>query len=294
MTGCARGWPERARTAITASAPNANLNNPAIYDWIAPDRVFTITSQNTIFDAKASRDLYKLDGGQLALAIGYEFRREEVSNPGVPGTETGNVVGLGYSAAFGSRNVNAIYAELYAPILKNLDVTAAVRFDDYSDFGNTTNPKVGIKWTVIPQLVLRGTYATAFRAPGLYESGHSSSAGFTVAQDPVRCPVTGSAADCSAQVLDINIGNPKIKPETSDTYTVGVIWEPVPGLSGSLDYWYIKTAGQITLGSVQAVLDNPCGVHQCVGWSRQQQPAGDSELGHVAVRRHAVSEFQQS
>jgi iron complex outermembrane receptor protein len=71
---------------------NANLNNPAIYDWIAPDRQSTVTSQNTIFDAKASRDIYKLDGGQLALAIGYEFRREEVNNPGVPGTEIGNVV----------------------------------------------------------------------------------------------------------------------------------------------------------------------------------------------------------
>jgi iron complex outermembrane receptor protein len=164
---------------------------------------------------------------------------------------------LGYSAAIGSRNVNAIYAELYAPILSNLDVTAAIRFDDYSDFGNTTNPKVGVKWSVVPQLVLRGTYATAFRAPGLYESGNSSSAGFTVAQDPVRCAVTGAAADCAGQVLAINIGNKFIQPETSDTYTAGIIWEPIPGLSGSLDYWYIKTDKQITLGSVQAVLDNP-------------------------------------
>ncbi len=259
---------DRLLSALNGQSPygyyrvgsNASLNNPAIYGWIAPSASYSILSENTIFDAKASRDIYKLDGGQMALAFGYEFRREEVNNPGTPGTDTGNVLGLGYSAAFGSRNVNAIYAELYAPVLKNLELTAAVRFDDYSDVGTTWNPKIGAKWTVIPSLVLRGTYATAFRAPGLYEtSTANASAGFTVASDPVRCPVTGSPADCSGQVLGINIGNPYIKPEKSDTYTVGVIWEPMPGLSGTLDYWNIDTKDQITIGSVQAVVNNPSG-----------------------------------
>jgi iron complex outermembrane receptor protein len=237
---------------------NASLNNPAIYGYIAPSASWKITSENSIFDAKASRDIYKLDGGQLALAVGYEYRKEELSNPGTPGTETGNVVGLGYSAAFGSRVVNAFFAELHAPILKNLELTAAVRFDDYSDVGNTTNPKVGVKWTVVPQLVLRGTWATAFRAPGLYEtSTANASAGGTSVVDPVRCPITGLDADCQAPVLSINIGNPLIKPETSDTYTVGLIWEPMPGLSGTLDYWNISSSDQITIGSAQAVANNP-------------------------------------
>ena len=194
----------------------------------------------------------------MAIALGYQFIREELSNPGTPGTSTGNVVGLGYSAAFGSRNINAVFAELYAPVLKNLELTAAIRYDDYSDVGGTWNPKIGAKWTVIPSLVLRGTYATAFRAPGLYEtSTANATAGFTSAVDPVRCPITGLAADCNAQVLGINTGNPYIKPETSDTWTVGVIWEPMPGLSGTLDYWNIVTKDQITIGSVQAVLNNP-------------------------------------
>ncbi|MCC7216057.1 MAG: TonB-dependent receptor [Burkholderiales bacterium] len=237
---------------------NANLNNPAIYDWIAPDRSWSIKSENTIFDAKASRDIYKLQGGQMALAVGYQFMKEELSNPGTPGTETGNVVGLGYSAAFGSRDINALFAELYAPVLKNLEITAAIRWDDYSDVDSTWNPKIGAKWTIIPSLVLRGTWATAFRAPGLYEtSTANASAGFTTASDPIRCPVTGAAADCQGTVLGINTGNPFIKPETSDTWTVGVIWEPVPGLSGTLDYWNIETQDQITIGSVQGVLNNP-------------------------------------
>ena len=175
---------------------NASLNNPGIYGFISPPLTNDVTSETTQFDVKGSRDLMKLDGGQLALAVGYEFRREELDNPGYPGTFTGDIIGLGYSAASGSRNINAVYAELYAPVLKNLELTAALRFDDYSDAGNTTNPKFGVKWTVVPQLVARGTYTMGFRAPGPYESGNSAAAGFTSYRDPVRCPVTNSPADC--------------------------------------------------------------------------------------------------
>ena len=223
----------------------AGLNDPAVYDWIAPDRSITAVSENAVVDAKASRDLYRLDGGNLALAVGYEFRREELAKPALPGQETGNVVGLGYSSAFGSRNVNAVYAELYAPLLANLEVTAAVRYDHYSDAGGTTNPKVGVKWTALPALVLRGTWQTAFRAPGLYETG-STGAAFGQAPDPVRCPVTGLPADCAALGLGILVGNPDLNPETSTTYTLGAIWEPIPGLSAVLDYWNIKVDGRIS------------------------------------------------
>ncbi len=115
-------------------------------------------SENTIFDIKGSRDVYKLQRRpDWRSRSATSTSREELSNPGTPGTDTGNVVGLGYSAAFGNRHVNALFAEAYMPFLKNLEVTAAIRYDDYSDVGSTWNPKVGVKWNVIPQLVLRGT-----------------------------------------------------------------------------------------------------------------------------------------
>jgi len=237
---------------------NAGLNNPGIYSFIAPRLAYNIISENTQFDAKASRDIYKLDGGFAAIALGYEWRREEINNPGVPGTYSGDVVGLGYSAGVGSRNINALYAELYAPILKNLEVTAAIRYDDYSDFGSTWNPKIGVKWTVVPQLVARGTYATGFRAPGLYENGNSASAGFTSFIDPVRCPVTDLPVDCGAgSIVSITGGNPNIQPETSTNWTVGLVWEPVPAFNATIDYWNIETKQQITGGDPQSVINNP-------------------------------------
>jgi iron complex outermembrane receptor protein len=237
---------------------SAAQNNPAMYDWIAPRRSYSTLSENTIVDAKASRDLHRLEGGQLALAVGYEYRKEVLNNPGIPGTETGNVVGIGHTAATGSRTVNALYAELFAPLLRNLEVTAAVRYDDYSDAGSTTNPKIGVKWTVVPELVLRGTWQTAFRAPGLYEDGASTQTFSFPPFDPVRCPVTHAPADCGSGFAYAGLaGNPDLRPETSTTWTAGAIFEPVPGLSAIVDYWNIRTKGQITWPEWQAIVDDP-------------------------------------
>ncbi|MCC6195967.1 MAG: TonB-dependent receptor [Burkholderiales bacterium] len=237
---------------------NASLNNPGIYGFIAPALTYTSVAENTQFDAKASRDVFKLQGGMAALAVGYEWRREEVDNPGVPGTFEGNIVGYGYSAATGSRNINALFGELYMPILKTLEATVAIRYDDYSDFGSTWNPKVGVKWTPIPSLVLRGTYATGFRAPGLYENGNSASSGYANYIDPVRCPVTDSPADCGAgQVAAITFGNTSIQPERSTNWTIGLVWEPVPAFNMTLDYWNIETKDQIVAVDPQPVIDNP-------------------------------------
>jgi iron complex outermembrane receptor protein len=238
---------------------NANLNDPAIYQWIAPDRSYTLTSKTTNFKANATRDIADLAGGPLGIAVGYEYRKEEINNPGVPGTDTGNVVGLGYSAAFGSQTNNAVYGELYAPLLKTLEMGLGLRWDDYgTDIGSTTNWKGTVKWTALPNLVLRGTYATGFRAPGLYEtSTANATAGYTSVVDPIRCPVTGLPADCQATTLTVNTGNPFIKPEKTKNYTLGFIWEPVRDLSGGITYWNITVDDQITIGSAQAVVNNP-------------------------------------
>jgi iron complex outermembrane receptor protein len=237
---------------------SANLNNPGIYGYISPPLDFDTRSENTQFDVKASRDLMRLEGGALALAVGAEFRREELNNPGENEVFLGNIMGLGYSSGQASRNVTAVYGELFAPIMKNLELTAALRYDHYSDYGDNWAPKVGAKYTPVPQLVLRGTYSTGFRAPGPYESGNSATNGFTSVVDPVRCPVTNSPADCgSGTVGVIAIGNPQLQPEKSHSWTVGFVWEPVPGLNATVDYWNIETKQVINGADAQLVVNSP-------------------------------------
>ena len=102
------------------------------------------------------------------------------------------------------------------PIVKGLDGTLAIRYDDYSDFGGTTNSSSRIRWQPIKDLLLRGSYGTGFRAPTLsdlyYPVVLGSSAQF-------NDPVTGQT---DLQVNEYTGGNPALKPETSTQWGLGV------------------------------------------------------------------------
>lgn len=245
---------------------NAYLNSPAVYAALSPTLSSTATNSVTSFDVKVSRELMALPGGAMGVAAGVEYRKEKTDSPPTPYTYNGDIIGLGYSGFSSSRNVTAVYAELNAPVLKTLELSAAVRNDRYSDFGNSTTPKVGAKWTPVPQLAIRGTYAEGFRAPGPAESGQSvgGSAGYTVVTDPVRCPngvpLPGlQLSDCKPQVLAVSTANPLVKPETAKSYSLGFILEPTKALSASVDFWRIERKDEILGADPQTVINNPSG-----------------------------------
>ncbi len=228
-------------SALQAALDNGTyrINNPGlvsreVYDVISPALVNTSKSSITFIDAKASRDLIQLPGGALALALGTEYREEKADTPPTPFTEVADIIGLGFSAFKAKRDVTAVFAELSAPVHKTLELNAAVRVDNYSDVGTATTPKLGVKFSPVRQLSIRGTYAEAFRAPGPAEAGESASAGFT-------------------NILNISVGNPNIKPEKAKSTTLGIIFEPMPGTSATLDVYQIKRRNEI-LGADQALV----------------------------------------
>ena len=240
---------------------NAGLNSAATDAAIAPSLNNRQKTSIASVDFKATRELMQLQGGPMAIAVGAEFRREKVDSPPTPFTYQADIIGLGYSGFSAARNVGAAYGELSAPVLKNLELNAALRTDQYTDYGNSTTPKVGFKFTPIPQLVVRGTYAEGFRAPGPAESGVSvgGAAGYTNVIDPVRCPITHLALDCNAQVLAISTANPQVKPETSKSYTLGLIFEPIKDTNLSVDYWQIRRKNEILGADPATVIANPAG-----------------------------------
>ena len=215
-----------------------NVTDPAVLAAISPTLRTTPTSTVKLVDAKVSRELpITLPGGALGVAVGAEIRWENAENPAVPYTDTAEIVGLGYSAFAATRRVEAIYGELTAPVFKWLDLDAAVRYDHYSDFGGTTNPKFGFKIKPIDQFAIRGTYAEAFRAPGPAETG-GSSFGFTT-------------------YGILTQGSPSIKPETAKSYSLGIIAEPTnTGLSATVDYWKINRKNEILQADPAAIIGN--------------------------------------
>ena len=99
----------------------------------------------TSFDVRGTRDIFKLPAGQVGLAVGAEVRHEKYSSIPDPITASGVLSVLGASSSEGSRTIQAGYAELSIPVFKGFEASLAGRYDHYSDFGSTTNPKVGLQ-----------------------------------------------------------------------------------------------------------------------------------------------------
>ncbi|MBW8897586.1 MAG: TonB-dependent receptor [Massilia sp.] len=237
-------------------AENAGLNSPALYAALSPGIVNTANTKVAQIDFKATREFGGMPylAGNLGLALGTEFRHEMTELLPTTGTERGNIIGLGYSAYSGSRNVFALYGEALAPLPYHLEASAAMRYDHFTDVGSAYTPKVGLKWTPTREFALRGTFARGFRAPSPAENGAGGLAAFSTAADPLRCAL-GVTSSCNpASVALITSPNPDLSPEHSKSYTLGMIWDPLPRTSISVDYWKIKRSDEINQEQVDAAI----------------------------------------
>ncbi len=148
------------------------------------NQIFLAPTQGelTFYEASANGPLFALPGGDVMLAAGYE-RQEFTARLGLARGNPDTPITF---REF-DRKVDSVYGEMLIPIFgsanaipgfRELKVTAAVRYDSYSDAGSTTNPQFGIDWRPVDMLTLRGSYGTSFRAPTIPEIYGNSSALF--------------------------------------------------------------------------------------------------------------------
>ena len=211
-----------------------------------------------------------LAGGPMSLALGAEFRREDmVYNTNVAEASQAASSGLAGAGALreGDRDIWAAALEMNFPVLKNLELGLAVRYDDYSDFGGTTNPKVSFRYTPVDMLLLRGSYNTGFAAPSMTNLYLPQQTTFTATRynDPVLCPngVVNAAAggiasrDCGIQFQQLQGGNADLQPETSDAWTVGFVLQPTAEVSFGMDYWNYHIEDSISVLGDQTIFADP-------------------------------------
>ena len=218
-------------------------------------------------DVKATTSLGKLAGGDIGLALGAELRREEASFTPSALLISNDIAG-DRSASGGpppvatsnTRNVTAAYVEVLAPFSKTLEGQFALRHDRYSSVGNTTNPKVGLRWTPSKEMLLRGSFGTGFRAPSfseLYRPRILGSAS-SVLPDPVLCKIEkDNLSFCADQWPVTRLSNPDLKPERSRQFSLGAVFEPVPDLSLGIDYWNIAKRDVISDIGEDIILRDP-------------------------------------
>jgi len=240
--------------------PFAGKLNP---DDLAPllgAPIRTAETRTRYANAKVSGSLMKLPAGDALFALGGSVNFERYINAPDPLQLGGLLLGdprlAGVSA---SRDNKAVFGEVVVPVLKSLEVSGAVRYDKYNDFGSTTNPKLSVRFQPSDSLLLRGSVGKGFRAPSLEDLFATDVSGFPTAKDYAGCALAGIARDkCpSKQYFQLTKSNSALKPEKSDAFTLGLALTPIKGLFASVDYVRLKKTDQIEALSTQTILDYP-------------------------------------
>jgi iron complex outermembrane recepter protein len=250
--GRSDGW---VRTDFLQQQINSGAYNPfgatqnpqSVLDAIATSVVRRGKSDMTAYDASLTGSIFDMPAGAVQIAVGAEYREESISD--VPDDQfvRGLIFGTEAVSAAASRDITSAYVEFSVPLLESLELSLAGRYDDYSDFGDTTNPKVALRWAPIDTLAFRASWGTGFRAPSLAQIGLGPSEESQFFKDTFRCADQGiSAEDCD--VLDYQIvfsGNPNLDAEDSETLNLGAAWQPSEMWRVSVDYWDIKQEKKI-------------------------------------------------
>ena len=235
----------RASTAFIFGNPAAN--DAGLMARLYPTFVDVGRTSAASIDVRGTREIVRLPAGPVGLAVGAELRRERYTTEPDPLTVDGQISFLSAVDASGSRTVGAAYAELSVPVTATLEAALALRYDHYSDFGSTTNPKLGVKWKALPGLALRGTYASGFRAPSIVETTLKPSKGFTVVRDPQTCPLPDPVnPNCDLFVTYSAGANPALQPERARSFTAGLVFEPSSNASVAIDAFRIRRRNEIT------------------------------------------------
>jgi iron complex outermembrane recepter protein len=215
-------------------------------------------SSFSVLDAKLSGELFSMAGGQSGFAVGAEYRKEDRSVRPDPAKLVGEIFGRGVSTADGERNVSTVYGEIILPVLKNVELQIAGRYDKYSDYGSSKTPKFAASWAPVSNFKLRASYAAGFRAPSLTEITRSATSGFfNNIDDPRRCNRAANiTVGCGLSLPGLIEAFPDVQPEKARSYNAGLVFEPTTDTSISVDYFAISRKNEITFLSLNEILLN--------------------------------------
>ena len=251
----------------------------------------TFTAQDELnsslesYSANISGELLELPAGYLAFASGYEKRWQSGYDQPDAIIAAGITSGNARQPTSGAFSVEEVYLELAVPLLSDmpgveqLDLELATRYSDYSNFGDTTNSKIGLKWRINDDLLVRGTWSEAFRAPSLDELFSGNSDSFAPLTDPCNGGAAGNPElpGCAGipanyeqpntQIRTTVGGNANLEAEEAESFTYGFVYSPeaVEGLSITFDIFDIEVDNAVSSVGAQTIL-NACaqtGVNLC-------------------------------
>ncbi len=252
-TAAVFGIPSTPQPPVPIStSTNYNLdrwstNSAAVRDTMRANFTRSADSELSFVDTKGTTEIGRLPGGPIGLALGAEFRNEKLKDRPAERAQNGDILGQGITATDGKRDSSAVYAELALPVTQQIEGQVAGRFDHYSDYGSSTNPKVGFKFRPSSTVLIRANWGKGFRAPTLPEISPSVATFFTTVIDPVD----GS----TARISGVYAGNPNLKAEKSTSTTAGIVIEPTKSFSVGVGYYKIDWKDIVASPSFQSIVN---------------------------------------
>lgn len=244
-TGIAAGQLNPLNVAAASAAVIADITNRED----AQDTKQQMITLRSIADGT----LFALPGGDAKLAVGVEYQQNKADSRLTAGP-VGSLASLPYDKF--KRNSKSAFAEVSLPITSFADVSGSVRYDDYSDFGSTTNPSIGVALKPTSWLKLFGHWNTSFNAPtavdglaiatgrfvcGIYVPGG------TAAQRPTD-PLGRDTSGQGSCAMVLQGSSPGLKPQTAEAWAVGFEAKPIDGLRFGANFYSIDAKN--TLGSL--------------------------------------------
>jgi len=246
-------------------------------------------------DAKADGPLFKIPGGEVKGAFGVDFRKEEFQGL----TSSGPVGESVPTTTDASRTVQSVFGEIYVPVVgranqftgvQKLDLSLSARFDHYNDVGNTTNPKIGLNWTVVEGAQIHGSAGSSFHAPSLADSGQA------IDTRAIQFPcIPGAFVGCatagpSNYTVILAGGNPNLKPETANTFNFGIDLSPslLNGFKISTSAFIIDYKNVITFPTF-APVTNPATAYDAY---RTLRPAGSTDAEWLSIIEPMLAGFR--
>ncbi|MCU7996263.1 TonB-dependent receptor [Shewanella glacialipiscicola] len=209
------------------------------------------------FYINASFDMVEMPAGMIQAFVGAEYRKETYLDSYDAQSEAGNIGGSAGNSAGGDRDVKAAYFETLVPILDNLELSIAGRYDKYSDYGSDFSPKVSVRYEPIEAMVLRASYGKGFRAPTLDILTQKTAFSADSVDDLATCQYLGFVA-CPQEGVQVDayrLANPELGSESSTQMSAGIAYQPFDWLNFAVDYYNIEIEDRIAFFSSQDLLD---------------------------------------
>ena len=205
--------------------------------------------------ASVNFDLFDLAGGTSGLVVGAEHHKQQFSDIYDAQSEAGNIGGSSGNSSSGDRQFSSAYFEWLLPFTTWLEMDLAARYDTYSDFGDSTVPKVSFRVHPIDSLTLRASYGEGFRAPPLTILNSKDAFSADSVVDADTAIAYGQPPGSTLQIDGLRVATPDLQAEESKQWSAGVVWDPADWISLKLDYYNIKLTNTVKFFSAQTVIN---------------------------------------